>query len=84
MKAERLVAMANDIAAFFAAEPDRAAAVGGVLSHLTRFWEPRMRREIAAYYKSGGAGLSEIAAAAVAQLEDSSATGERPASRPRG
>lgn len=70
MKAERLVAMANDIAAFFAAEPDRAVAVGGMVSHVTRFWEPRMRREIVAYYRAGGSGLSEIAAAAVAQLKE--------------
>ena len=68
MKAERLVAMANDIAAFFAAEPDRDAAVAGVLGHITRFWEPRMRREIVAYYGSGGSGFSELAKAAVAQL----------------
>ena len=70
MKSERLVAMANDIAAFFAAEPDRAAAVGGVVSHMTRFWEPRMRRELVAYYRSGGAGLSDVAASAVARLAE--------------
>jgi formate dehydrogenase subunit delta len=70
MKPERLVAMANDIAAFFAAEPDRAVAVEGVRNHLARFWEPRMRREIIAYAQAGGDGLSEIAAAAVGQLKD--------------
>jgi formate dehydrogenase subunit delta len=70
MKAERLVTMANDIAAFFAAEPDRPSAVSSVANHMTRFWEPRMRREIIAYYKTGGGGLSELAAAAVGQLKD--------------
>lgn len=70
MKAERLVAMANDIAAFFAADPDRSSAVSSVANHLTRFWEPRMRREIIAHYKAGGEGLSELAAAAVGQLKD--------------
>jgi formate dehydrogenase subunit delta len=65
---ERLVAMANDIAAFFAAEPDRAAAEAAVANHLRRFWEPRMRREIIAHQQTGGRGLSELAAAGVAQL----------------
>ena len=68
MNAERLVAMANDIAAFFAAETDREVAVAGVANHLTRFWEPRMRREIRAHYERGGEGLSELAKAAVARL----------------
>lgn len=68
MKVERLVAMANDIAAFFASEPEREVAVAGVANHLRRFWEPRMRREILAHYQRGGDGLSEIAKAAVARL----------------
>jgi len=65
---ERLVTMTNDIAAFFAAEPDRTVAAAAVANHLTKFWDPRMRREIVAHYQSGGHGLSEIAAAAVNQL----------------
>jgi formate dehydrogenase subunit delta len=70
MKIERLVAMANDIAAFFAAEPDRAAAAAGVAGHLTRFWEPRMRRQIVEHYRAGGAGLSEVAAAGVKIIDE--------------
>jgi formate dehydrogenase subunit delta len=69
MKIERLVTMANDIAAFFAAEPDRQAAIAAVANHLTRFWDPRMRRQIIEYQRSGGEGLSVVAAGAVAQLE---------------
>jgi formate dehydrogenase subunit delta len=68
MNVERLVAMANDIASFFAADPDRQAAAAGVANHLTRFWEPRMRRQIVEHYRNGGAGLSDVAAAGVAQL----------------
>jgi formate dehydrogenase subunit delta len=67
---ERLVAMANDIAAFFDAEPDKAVAAEGVRFHLTRFWDPRMRREIVAHVGAGGAGLSPTARAAVAMLAD--------------
>jgi formate dehydrogenase subunit delta len=46
MDARKLIKMANEIAAFFAAEPDRKVAVEGVANHIKRFWEPRMRREI--------------------------------------
>ena len=53
----RLVAMANDIAAFFDSEPDKAVAAEGVRFHLARFWDPRMRREIIAHAQGGGAGL---------------------------
>jgi formate dehydrogenase subunit delta len=69
VNANRLVAMANDIAAFFAAEADRPAAAAAVANHLRKFWEPRMRRELIAHYRSGGQGLTDLAFAGVAQLE---------------
>jgi formate dehydrogenase subunit delta len=65
---EHLVKMANDIADYFASEPDRQAATGGIAAHLRRFWEPRMRRRIAAHLDSGGEGLSELARAGVREL----------------
>jgi formate dehydrogenase subunit delta len=68
MDIERLVAMANDIAAFFDAEPDKAAAAEGVRFHISRFWEPRMRREIIAHVQAGGAGLTPTARSAIARL----------------
>lgn len=46
MDLNKLIKMANQIAGFFGAEPERKAAVEGVAGHLKRFWEPRMRREI--------------------------------------
>ena len=70
MQTERLVTMANDIATFFAAEPDRTAAVEATANHLRRFWAPRMRREIVAHHRAGGAGLGEIAREAVGRLAD--------------
>ena len=71
MEIERLVAMANDIAAFFDSEPDKMVAAEGVRFHITRFWDPRMRREIVAHLEGGGAGLTETARTAVAQLTNS-------------
>jgi formate dehydrogenase subunit delta len=73
MDLHRLVNMANEIAAFFAAEPDTAEAARLTASHITRFWERRMRREIVAHLLAGGAGLSDVARAAVALIAQQSA-----------
>jgi hypothetical protein len=64
--------MANDIAVFFAAEPDDAAAARVVTSHLRRPWERGMRRQIADHYRISGAGRNDVAAAGMAQLSRSS------------
>lgn len=69
MEISRLVAMANDIAAFFDSEADKAVAAEGVRSHLQRFWDPRMRREIIAHVEAGGAGLGSTALAGVRLLQ---------------
>jgi len=71
MNIDTLVRMANDIGAFFAAEPDKDEAVRSVCAHLKRFWDPRMRVQIVAHYGSGGAGLSDVSRAAVALLAQS-------------
>ena len=68
MDVERLVAMANDIAAFFDAESGQAAAAEGVRNHMSRYWEPRMRRAIIAHVDQGGAGLAPTAMEAVRKL----------------
>ncbi len=68
---EKLVKMANDISAFFQGDPDPAAALQGMVEHLRKFWEPRMRQAIVAYYRAGGEGLSDLAKDAVKQLEAS-------------
>ena len=70
MNVDRLVAMVNDIAAFFTAEagPEAPAAVA---NHLRRFWEPRMRSQIVAAYRSDPASLRDLSAtgrAAIAEL----------------
>jgi formate dehydrogenase subunit delta len=64
----RLVAMANDIAAFFDAEPDKVVAAEGVRFHISRFWEARMRRAIIAHLDAGGEGLVPTARDAIAKL----------------
>lgn len=56
MESEKLVKMANQIAAFFEGEPERPAVLEGIASHLSRFWEPRMRRQLLALIDAGEAG----------------------------
>ena len=80
MDQKKLVTMANQIAAFFAVEPDHEAAVAGVAGHLKKFWEPRMRREILAALDAGGAhGMHALVIAALrerrAELEPAAPTG---------
>jgi formate dehydrogenase subunit delta len=74
MDIENLVKMANDIGNFFAADPDHEAAVAGVADHLRKFWDPRMRKAIAAHCREGGLGLSDIAREAIARLAAETAT----------
>jgi len=69
MHNENLIKMANDISDFFGSDPDHASAVNGVLDHLRKFWEPRMRQAIIAHYRAGGEGLSDLAKDAVKELQ---------------
>ncbi|HEB53367.1 MAG TPA: formate dehydrogenase [bacterium] len=76
MNTDKLVTMANQIATYFASEPDRAAAVAGTAGHLKKFWDPRMRRELLHRFdERGGEGMHELVVAALreqrAELEPS-------------
>jgi formate dehydrogenase subunit delta len=68
MNPQRLIAMANDIAAFFNAEADKEAAAEQVANHLRKFWDPRMREAIRRVAQEGGVGLSALALSGVRRL----------------
>lgn len=69
MNIDLLIKMANEISAYFAAEPDTEQAAKDVAGHLRRYWEPRMRRQMIAYYEERqGAGLSDLALRGVGLL----------------
>ena len=42
--------------------------VKGVESHVSRFWDPRMRRQILEHLHAGGEGLSDVSRAALVLL----------------
>jgi formate dehydrogenase subunit delta len=69
MNIELLVKMANEISLFFASGSAPTQAARDVATHMKRFWEPRMRRQIVTYYEKGqGEGLNDLAREAVALL----------------
>ena len=68
MKAELMVHNANQIALYFASYP-REEAIAGVLDHLKKFWERRMKDQIIQYVAQGGNGLHELAVEAVKRLK---------------
>lgn len=77
MNTEPLTRMVNDIASYFAAEPDHAAGVAGVADHIRRFWDPTMRRAIIAHLDAGGEGLEPMGREAIRLLagREAAATG---------
>jgi formate dehydrogenase subunit delta len=74
MHIEYLIQMANDIAAFFASEASEDIAAAGILEHIHRFWDPRMKAQIIAHYhETGGADLQGAVLSAIRQLADETA-----------
>lgn len=66
MDPKTLVHMSNRIGEFFQAMPDREEALQGVATHIRKFWDPRMRRELLAYVdQEQGRGLSELVLSAL-------------------
>ena len=67
MSLDKLVYMANQIGKFFASQ-GQEQAIAGTADHIQKFWDPRMRAEIFAHLKTGGAGLDPVVRAALEQL----------------
>jgi formate dehydrogenase subunit delta len=69
MSPDKLVYMANQIGKFFTAEREETA-VDNIETHIKKFWEPRMRKAIAAHLEAGGAGLDPMVKKAVERIRD--------------
>ncbi|MCO6184917.1 formate dehydrogenase subunit delta [Rhizobium sp. L1K21] len=54
MSHDKIVYMANQIAAFFNSQPE-AQRAEGVATHINKFWEPRMRRQFFEKLEAGAA-----------------------------
>jgi formate dehydrogenase subunit delta len=67
MRVELMVHNANQIALYFASFPPEEA-VAGVLNHIQKFWERRMKDQLLDYVAHGGAGLHELVLEAVKRM----------------
>jgi hypothetical protein len=68
MDIEKLVRMANQIAANSDYGPDKDQLAAVVADHLTRFWTPEMRAAVIEGHKRKILDLSTLAASAVEKL----------------
>ncbi len=68
MDIHHLVTMANDIGQFFDGEYGLHDSPPNIATHISRYWDPRMRSQIIAHAAEGGVGLSPSALAAVRTL----------------
>lgn len=67
MKADLMVHNANQIALYFQTFP-REEAIAGVLDHIMKFWERRMKDQLIDYVAKGGTGLHELVLEAVKRM----------------
>jgi formate dehydrogenase subunit delta len=65
---DKLIYMANQIGKFFEAQ-DKDTAPAKIAEHITKFWDPRMRRAIVVHLDAGGTGLDPAARQAVETLQ---------------
>jgi formate dehydrogenase subunit delta len=77
MNIDLLIKMANQITDFWEAEAGHDVAVKEVATHLRRYWEPRMRKQMITYLEERqGSGLNDVAKAAVGLLAEQAAQAE--------
>jgi formate dehydrogenase subunit delta len=64
---DKLVYMANQIGKFFASQ-GKDTEVEGIATHIRKYWERRMLKQIYAHLDAGGAGLDPAVKDAIARL----------------
>jgi formate dehydrogenase subunit delta len=67
MSRDKLVYMANQIAAFFETRK-HDEAVAGIAEHINNFWEPRMRVQFFQIVEAGGEGLKPLVVEAAGKI----------------
>lgn len=72
MHSDKLLRMANQIGDYFESMPDKVEARDGIATHIRKFWEPRMRRELLAHIDAtAGAGLHPAVLEAISSHRES-------------
>jgi formate dehydrogenase subunit delta len=59
METRDMVRMANQISDFFKSYSEQEA-IEGIADHITKFWDPRMRKDFFAHLENGGEGFSDL------------------------
>ena len=65
---DKLVRMAEQIAANMAYTPDQDIVADKIADHLNRFWDPRMKRAISDYAQQSEAELTDALRLAIDKL----------------
>jgi formate dehydrogenase subunit delta len=68
METRDMVRMANQIAEFFKSYGEKAA-IEGIADHISKFWEPRMRRDFFEHMEKGGDGFSDLVKKSAAEVK---------------
>ena len=68
MDVDKLVRMANHIAANFEGGSDESEAVASLADHIQRFWTPSMRKQLVEHWRVQPADLTPRASQAVAAI----------------
>jgi formate dehydrogenase subunit delta len=59
MQTADMIRMANQISDFFKSYSEQEA-IAGIADHITKFWDPRMRKDFFMHMDAGGDGLSDL------------------------
>ena len=70
MDVDKLVRMANQIAANFEGYRDEEQAVAGVTDHMRRFWSPLMHKQIIERWRARPGDLTPRAARAIEAIAE--------------
>ncbi len=68
MQTQDMIRMANQISDFFKSYTEKEA-IAGISDHISKFWEPGMRRDFFAHMESGGAGFSDLVKQAAVEVK---------------
>jgi formate dehydrogenase subunit delta len=68
MQTHDMVRMANQISDFFKSYTEKEA-LEGIADHITKFWDPRMRKDFFVHMEQGGEGFSDLVKKAAALVK---------------
>ncbi|KJS15203.1 MAG: formate dehydrogenase [Hoeflea sp. BRH_c9] len=68
MSPDKLIYQANQIATFFASQPE-AEQIDGVADHINKFWDPRMRAQLFAITDQSTDGFKPMVVAALGKVK---------------